>query len=229
IPPERRSGISINTISAAGEASSAVAGIDWTPQRKCLRSPDAGNISTLLLHFTCLYQIEERLSDLLRLSNPYLEKCRRTFMMALSSAGIDWPPQRKCPISPAADAGNISTLLLHFTCLYQIEERLSDLLRLSNPYLEKRRRTLMMALSFAGIDWPPQRKCPRSPAADADNISTLLLHFTCLYQIVASIDWPPQRKCPRSRAADAGTTMSQDQGGGGSCVLNMDLLEMKEI
>ncbi|GJU29956.1 hypothetical protein Tco_1173545 [Tanacetum coccineum] len=36
---------------------------------------------------------------------------------------------------------------------------------------------------MAGIDWPPRRKRPRSPTADARNISTLPLHFTCLYQV----------------------------------------------
>ncbi|GKE95946.1 hypothetical protein Tco_1580801, partial [Tanacetum coccineum] len=89
IPSERRSGISINTISAAGEASSAVARLGYhvkfndvislkvtnkpAPPR---RKKTAGTTS---------HPEEERLSDLPRLSNPYLEKRRRTFMMALSS------------------------------------------------------------------------------------------------------------------------------------------------
>nr|GEV75421.1 hypothetical protein [Tanacetum cinerariifolium] len=110
---------------------------------------------------------------------------------------LDWvlgiPPERRSGISinTISAAGEASSAV--GTTSHPEEERLSDLLRLSNPYLEKRRRTFMMALSSAGIDWPPQRKCSRSPAADA------------------------------------GTTMSQAQGGGGSCVPNMDLLEMKEF
>lgn len=49
------------------------------------------------------------------------------------------------------------------------EEKLAAMPPLSNPYLEKRRRTFMMTLSSAGISWPPQRKRARSLEATSSS------------------------------------------------------------
>ncbi|GKD57169.1 hypothetical protein Tco_1290556, partial [Tanacetum coccineum] len=126
IPPEQRSGISINTISTAGEASSAVARLgyhvkfnDVIPLKVTYKPAPPRNKKTTGI---TSHPEEEQLSDLPRLSNPYLEKPRRTFMMALSYGHfLILISFLKRPRSPAAaDAGNISALL-HFTCLYQID------------------------------------------------------------------------------------------------------------
>ncbi|GJV28577.1 hypothetical protein Tco_1385025 [Tanacetum coccineum] len=120
--PERRSGYkSINT----GEASCAVARLGYhvkfkaaTPV-KVTYKPAQPRRKKNADGTTSPHPDEARLSALPPLSNPYLEDRRRNHLMALSAAGIDWPPHWERPTSPAAaDAGNISTLPLHFTCLY---------------------------------------------------------------------------------------------------------------
>ncbi|GJU29957.1 hypothetical protein Tco_1173546, partial [Tanacetum coccineum] len=87
--PAWRSGKRINTISVVGEASSAGARLgyhvkfkDVIPLKVTYKPAPPRRKKTV---GTTSHPEEERLLDISRLSNPYLEKRRQTFMMALSS------------------------------------------------------------------------------------------------------------------------------------------------